>query len=119
MFLKSLLTGPYTLIQADTIFYRNYGKHNDGYKYILAVIDCFSRKNYVRPMRTATAEESAKNLDSIISSMPYKPTQFASDQGNEFHSRNPDIFNLLVEKYGMVMYTLKAPLKASIVGSGL
>ena len=43
-----------------------------------AVIDCFSRKNWVRPMKTATAEETAKNLDEIINSMAIKPTQFAS-----------------------------------------
>ena len=42
------------------------------------VIDCFSRKNWVRPMKTATAKETAKNLDEIINSMAIKPTQFAS-----------------------------------------
>jgi hypothetical protein len=29
-------------------------------------------------MKTATAAETAKNLDQIINSMPIKPTQFAS-----------------------------------------
>jgi hypothetical protein len=66
-------------------------------------------------MKTATAEESAKNLESIINSMEHKPSQFASDQGNEFNIRNPHIYELLVERYGMVIYTLKAPLKASMV----
>ena len=70
--------GPWTLIQADTVFYRNYSRQNNGYKYILCVVDCFSRKNWVRPMKSTTAEESARNLDDIISSMPYKPSQFAS-----------------------------------------
>jgi len=75
---KVFVSGPYTQIQADTIFYRNYSRQNNGYKYILCVVDCFSRKNWVRPQRTTTAEETAKNLDSIISSMDYKPTQFSS-----------------------------------------
>ena len=90
---KVFVGGPYTQIQADLIFYLNYGRQNQGYKYILCVVDCFrliyfrfvklgkkffSRKNWVRPQRTATADETAKNLDSIISSMPYKPTQFSS-----------------------------------------
>ena len=115
---KVFVGGPYTLIQSDTIFYRGYARQNNGYKYILAVLDCFSRKNWVRPMKTTTAEECARNLDSIIGSMPYKPTQFASDQGNEFHPKNPAIFNILVEKYGLIMFTLKEPLKASIVDLG-
>ena len=32
---KVKVGGPYTAIQADTIFYRDYGRQNDGYKYIL------------------------------------------------------------------------------------
>lgn len=112
---KVYVGGPYTQIQADLIHYRNYGKQNNGYKYILAVIDCFSRKNYVRPMKTATAAETARNLDDILSSMKYTPTQFSSDNGNEFHVKNPEIFKILVEKYGLVIFTLKAPLKASMV----
>lgn len=50
-------------------------------------------------MKTATAEESAKNLESIINSMEHKPSQFASDQGNEFNIRNSYIYELLVERY--------------------
>ena len=66
-------------------------------------------------MKTATAEETSKNLESIINSMEHKPSQFASDQGNEFNLRNPYVYELLVERYGMLVYTLKAPLKASMV----
>ena len=38
---KVYVGGPYQLIQADLIFYRNYARKNSGYQYILAVIDCF------------------------------------------------------------------------------
>ena len=112
---KIRVNGPYSLIQADTIFYRNYSRQNGGFKYILVVVDCFSRKNWCRPLRTTTADECAKNLDNILQSMPYKPSQFASDQGNEFNSKHPSIFNTLIDKYGMLMFTLKGPHKASIV----
>ena len=111
---KTLVYGPYQLLQADTIFYKDFSRQNGGYKYILIVIDCFSRKNWVRPQKTTTAEETAKNLDDILGSMDYKPISFASDQGNEFHPKNPAIQKILVEKYGLVMYTLKAPIKAGI-----
>lgn len=112
---KVKVNGPYTLIQADTIFYKNYSRQNKGYKYILVVIDCFSRKNWCRPMRTTTADECAKNLENILQSMAYTPTQFASDQGNEFNVKHPSIFNTLVDKYGMLMFYLRGPHKASIV----
>lgn len=111
---KVFVGGPFTLLQADTIHYRDYAFHNKNYKYILVVIDCFSRKNWCRAQKTATAKETAANLDEIIATMPFTPRQFASDAGSEFHSKNKAIFDILIEKYGMVMYTLTAPKKASI-----
>jgi hypothetical protein len=112
---KVFVLGPWVAIQADTAFYINSAMKNDGYKYILVVVDCFSRRNWLRAMKSVTAEETSKNLESIINSMDHKPSQFASDQGNEFNVRNAYIYELLVERYGMIIYTLKAPLKASMV----
>ena len=61
-----------------------------------------------------TAEETAKNLDSIISSMPFKPNRFASDRGTEFSPSHPSIFKVLVEKYGMLIFKLGGAHKASM-----
>ena len=66
-------------------------------------------------MKSTTAEETAKNLDSILAEMPFKPTQFASDQGSEFSATHPAIFDVLVEKYGLIIFKLKEPKKASMV----
>ena len=65
-------------------------------------------------MKTTTATETAENLDSIISSMPFKPSSFSSDRGSEFKESHPAIYSVLVEKYGMVIYKLSAPKKASM-----
>ena len=112
---RVFVSGPYTLIQADLIHYRQYSRYNKGYKYILAVVDCFSRKNWCRPLSSATAQETASALDDIIQKMPFYPRQFASDKGSEFSPKNKEIFEILVEKYGMLIFQLKAPKKASIV----
>ena len=61
-----------------------------------------------------TAEETAKNLDSIFSSMAYKPSRFASDRGTEFSPSHPSIFKVLVEKYGMLIFKLGGDHKASM-----
>ena len=61
-----------------------------------------------------TAEETAKSLDSIISSMPFLPSRFASDRGTEFSPSHPAIFNILVEKYGMLIFKLGGDHKASM-----
>ena len=78
------------------------------------MVDIFSRKNWVRAQRTLTAEETAKNLDDIISSMPHLPSRFASDKGNEFSDSHPAIFRILVDKYGMLIFKLGGAHKASM-----
>ena len=80
----------------------------------LVVVDTFSRKNWVRAQKRMTAEETAKSLDSIISSMPFLPSRFASDRGTEFSPSHPAIFNILVEKYGMLIFKLGGDHKASM-----
>jgi hypothetical protein len=111
---KVYVGGPFTAIQFDLIHYRQYSKENYGNNYILVGVDEFSRKNFVAAQKTATAEETAKNLDKILGSMEFKPRQFSSDQGSEFNIRNPDFYDVVVKKYGMVVFYLKAPNKASI-----
>lgn len=78
------------------------------------VVDIFSRKNWVKAQKTLTAEETARSLDEIIQSMPYLPSRFASDRGNEFAQTHPAIFRILVEKYGMLIYKLGGAHKASM-----
>ena len=108
-------SGPYDSVQADLIFYKQFSRQNEGYKYILSVVDTFSRKNYVRALRTATAEETGKALNDIFESMPVKPTKFSSDKGSEFSPSHPEISKILVDKFGMIIFQLKEPLKASMV----
>ena len=78
------------------------------------MIDTFSRKNWVRAQKSMTADETARSLDSIFSSMPYKPNRFASDRGTEFSPSHPSIFKVLVEKYGMLIFKLGGDHKASM-----
>ena len=112
---KVYVQGPFQAVQADSIHYRDYRRRNNGYQYILCVVDIFSRKNWVRPMKTVTAEECAKNLDSILQEMEHKPLQFGSDKGSEFDFRHKAIYNILVEKYGLFLFHLTGQKKASMV----
>ena len=112
---KVYTSGPFDSVQADLVVYKRYARENNGYKYILTVIDTFSRKNYVRPLRSATAEETAKALNDIFEKMDVKPTKFSSDKGSEFSPGHPDIRRILIDKFGMLIFHLKEPLKASMV----
>lgn len=65
------------------IDYRKYSRFNEGYKYILVIIDAFSRFAYTAPLKFKTAEESAKAIDKIFSDFRDVPILFSSDKGNE------------------------------------
>ena len=100
---------------ADLIDYKKHQWHNRPFRYILVVIDCFSRFAWTRALKTKTSEESASALDSIFSEMAHRPRFFASDQGNEFSIANEYLRKILVEKYNLKVYTLKGRTKSSIV----
>ena len=110
-----IVPGPFHSISADLIDYQMYSRKNHGYRFILCVIDMFSRVNYVRPLHSKTAQEVAKKLEEIISSMKYTPRFFTSDKGGEFDIRNSYIKSILETKYHMVVYYTTGPKKNSMV----
>ena len=100
---------------ADLIDYKKYMWYNRPFRYVLVVIDAFSRYAWTRALKTKTAVESAEALDSILDEMPHKPRFFASDQGNEFTILNESLHKVLIEKHKLKVYTLKGKTKSSIV----
>ena len=68
------------LIMGDLIFYEGFKSSNDNFKYLLTVIDTFSRKAWIRPLKSKSAEAVAQKLDEIIATMKRPPRKFCSDQ---------------------------------------
>ena len=77
-----------TLLKID---YRKYSRYNAGFKYILVIIDAFSRFAYTAPLKFKTAEECANAIDKIFQNFSDVPILFSSDKGNEVDSY-PDLF---------------------------
>ena len=50
----------------DLIDMQHYAKYNDGYKYLLAVIDVFSKYGWMRALKSKTGLEVANVLKDII-----------------------------------------------------
>ena len=110
-----IVPGPFHSISADLIDYQRFSRKNHGYKYILCIVDMFSRMNYVRPLHTKKASEVASKIDDIITSMQFVPRFFTSDKGLEFDIRNIDIRSVLEDKYHMIVYYTSGPKKNSMV----
>ena len=62
---------------------QHYAKYNDGYKYLLAVIDVFSKYGWMRPLKSKSGLEVAAALKDIIKE-GRKPELVWSDKGKEF-----------------------------------
>ena len=100
------------LWQADLADMQNLSKQNGGYKYILTVIDTFSKVGYARPIKTKTAVEVNEAFLNIVGEADAAPKNLHTDEGKEF-------FNSLMkktnEKYSINHYHTFTDKKASIV----
>jgi len=66
---------------ADLIDMQLYSKMNNGNKYLLAVIDVFSKYSWLIPLKDKTGKSVANALQSIFKSSR-KPTKMWVDKGN-------------------------------------
>lgn len=77
---KIIVAGLDVLWQADLIDVQKYKYQNSHYKYIMTVIDCFSRYAWALPIKSNTQEAFKK----IIEESGRKPEKLVIDGGNEF-----------------------------------
>lgn len=110
---KYILSNFNELWQADLSDMRSYSEYNDGFNYILCIIDVFSKYAYARAMRKKNSVTVIKCLASILSEAKVTPTHLQSDKGTEFISKDVQKF---LKTYNINYYTTNNPdIKASIV----
>lgn len=106
---RTIIKGLDDLWQADLGQLDLYAKFNKNYKYILTVIDCFSKFLWMKPLKTKSGEEVATAFESILQNR--KPHNLQTDQGKEFFNTN---FKELMVKYNINHYNTYSCKKASI-----
>ena len=72
------------LWQADLIEYQQLKYQNSGYKFILLVIDVFSKVIYVEPLKKKTGEQTAEAMEKILDQATAPPVMLVTDGGKEF-----------------------------------
>ncbi len=65
---------------------QHYSKENDGYKYILAVIDVFSKYGWMRALKSKSGAEVAAAFKDIMESSSRVPEMVWVDKGKEFYN---------------------------------
>ena len=101
---------PGQIVQSDLIDLQKISSKNSNFKFILVVIDCFSKKLWTRAMKTKTGLETATALRSILDSMKYPVQTMIFDEGLEYV--NKYVSELLAE-YNIHSYHIRSKLKAS------
>lgn len=98
------------LYQADLVEMIPYAKFNQGYKYLLTVINCFSKVAHALPLKNKTGLEVANALEKITSN--YRMNHLHTDQGLEFYNTH---VQKLMKKYRINHYSTFSDKKSSIV----
>ncbi|XP_060881579.1 uncharacterized protein LOC132953048 [Metopolophium dirhodum] len=101
--------GKNDLWQADLVEMIPYSKVNGGYKYILVVIDCFTKFSWAKPLKSKTGKEVTSAMATILVKRSPKLLQLYN--GKEFYNTT---FDALMSKYGIHKYSTFSILKASI-----
>ena len=80
-------------------------KFNNGVKYLLTLIDIFSKYGWIIPLKSKTGEEVANALKKIFKKR--KPDKLWVDKGKEFYNKN-------VQKL-VNLYSIENEEKSSVV----
>lgn len=109
---RTIIKGLDDLWQMDLGQLDRYAKVNKNFKYILTVIDCFSKFIWAKPLKTKTGEEVTHAFESILKESGRRPKNLQTDQGREFFNTH---FKKLMQKYDINHYNTYSRMKAAIV----
>lgn len=96
--------------QADLVEMIPYAKQNKGFKYLLTVIDVFSKFAWTVPVKLKTGKCVSEAMESILKQKRV-PKNLQTDRGKEFYNKD---FEKLMKRYKIHLYSTYSNLKASI-----
>lgn len=112
--LKTIVGGPNRQWQADLVDMGSLASANKGVRYLLTVIDCFSRYAWASPVRQKSGPIMAGVLDTLLKKVkPKTPTILQTDKGKEFFNAH---VKTVLEKHGVTRhFATHSDTKAAIV----
>ena len=87
----------------DILDLKDYGSENNrGYRYVLVVIDNFSKYGWTIPLKNKNAQTIKDSFENILISSKRKPNLIESDRGKEFYN---NIFQDFLNKNNIKLYS--------------
>ena len=97
--------------QADLVEMIPYFKINKGFRYLLTVIDIFSKYAWAVPVRSKNGKDFTTAMKSILTQGRI-PKNLHTDKGKEFYNTQ---FRNLMQQFNIKLYSTYSHLKASII----
>jgi hypothetical protein len=115
--MKQVVVGGVNIqLQGDLVDMQKWARKNGGFRYILLMIDCFSRFCFSRPLKrkegVQTAEAVSSILDEAENRIARKVKHLQVDQGTEFY--NSSVLKVMKDRF-INMFSTKSPTKAQMV----
>ena len=88
-----------------------YLKYNRGYRYLLTVVDVFSKHAWVQPVKNKTGKAVTEAMAKILKG-GRKPINLQTDDGKEFYNKT---FQALMKQKGIHHFSTSGDTKASVV----
>ncbi|GFR07566.1 uncharacterized transposon-derived protein F54H12.3 [Trichonephila clavata] len=98
------------LWQCDLVDLKHLGKHNNGFRYLLTVIDVFSKYARVSALKMKTAEAVKNAFENLFQQA--KPKNIQTDKGSEFYNSQ---LKSLFQRHSINHYSAEGDHKASVV----
>ena len=107
---KIITQYPFQIFQADLIEYprSDYTYANRGHRFILVVIDCFTKMLYAEPVKRKSSEYMASAFESILNKFDFFPNSIITDKGLEFYNSS---VQKVFQSYGINHYHMKTKTK--------
>lgn len=100
------------LMQADLVEMQKFSKINKGFRYILVLINVFSKYLWAFPLKSKTGKEVANVIENVFKVKKNVVKNLQTDMGKEFYNSD---FKKLMVKYNINHYSTYSVKKASVV----
>lgn len=107
-----ILKGIDDLWQVDLAELTRYSRENKGYKYLLVVLDCFSKYLWIESLKDKSASSVHDALRKIFVKHKRIPKNLQTDAGKEFYNHH---FSDLMKKNNINHYSTYTIMKAAMV----
>ncbi len=99
-------------MMSDTINYRSYAlQQNQNYKYIMVLIDVFSKKAFAQPMKRMRDFDATIAMENMLKEVADLPKIIITDMGTEFYNSK---MRSLFDRFGIHHYSIRGKHKASV-----